>query len=103
MADSLDEEEQNRLIGYMDLDKIDSEEEFWEEFNYTFKKKAVTKLGKNLLQRIKTDYGELPRKPKVKRTYVYHGISFKRETVYRKHHHYIAFRDIKTGRFVSVK
>jgi hypothetical protein len=102
MVDSLDEEEQNRLIKYMTLENIESEQGFWEEFNDTFRSKANTKMGKVLLNKIKSDYGELPHRSKTRRVFIYKGTHFTRAVIYRKHRHYIAFRDVKTGRFIKV-
>lgn len=103
MVESLDEEELNRLQGYLDLSRIKSEAEFWEEYWHQFKRQGSAKMGKKLKGKVEDTIGELPKEPKVRAVYYYKGIKFKRQVVRRRDKHYTVNRDVKTGRFVSVK
>ena len=65
MVDSLDEEELNRLLSYLDLTTIETEEDFWDAYWEEFNMKGSTKMG----DRLKDHYEEkedvkLPSKPK---------------------------------------
>jgi hypothetical protein len=42
MVDSLNEEELNRLLGYLDLSKIKTEDDFWREYEKEFKREYTT-------------------------------------------------------------
>jgi len=104
MVDRLDEEALNRIMGYLDLSKIHSEDEFWEEFWHQFKGKGSKKMGLKLKDHVEDEIDqELPRHPKERVIYHYKGTKFKREIMMRGGKHYTAHRDVKTGRFVSVK
>jgi len=103
MVESLDEEELNRLMGYLDLSRIKSESEFWEEYWHQFKGKGSAKMGDELKDRVENQVGDLPKEPKYRATYHYKGIKFERQIIRRKGKHYTIHRNKKTGRFISVK
>ena len=62
--DYLDEDEINRLIGYIDTDKVKHEEDFWREYHKSFKGHDSYVLGKELKRYYEFEHGDLEKRTK---------------------------------------
>jgi hypothetical protein len=62
--DYLDEDEINRMLGYIDTGKVEFEQDFWREYHKAFKGHDPYILGKELKRYYEYEHGDLEKRPK---------------------------------------